>query len=256
MPEGPEVYIATKELRNKFLNNVLNTITIIDQKRYSRKFTMVQEKLPSKVIDIYSKGKKTIMRLDNGFTLMISYGMTGRWSFTESKFTELEFNCGNTTAYWTCSRKLPTCIIQVFKDNIIHGELEKLGHDILGPEINDNTILTTFGKSRKGIAGFLMEQNKFCGIGNYIKAVVLYRTKISPHRKVNELTESQKLELWKCARNVAQESVNAGGGGSYNSNSNSFDITPYQMKVDSFGNKVYSENISGRMTWWVPNVQS
>lgn len=254
MPEGPEVYIASQELRKKFLGCVLNTITVIDEKRYSGKFNVIQEKLPSKVIDIYSKGKKTILRLDNGYTLLISYGMTGRWLYTEGKFTELEFHFENTIAYWTCSRKLPTCIIQIFKDDSVHGELEKLGHDILGPNIKDNMVLSTFGKSKKGIAGFLMEQNKFCGIGNYIKAVVLYRSGISPHRKVSDLSESQKLELWKCARDVAQDAVNAGGGGSYN-NGSTFDITPYQMDVDSLGNKVVSENISGRMTWWVPNVQ-
>ena len=35
-----------------------------------------------------------------------------------------------------------------------------------------------------------------------------------------------------------------------------FDITPYNCKKDTYGNLVTVENIAGRMTWWVPKVQT
>lgn len=254
MPEGPEVYIESQKLRNVVYGKKLTSIVILDKQRYEGKFNSLNESLPSIVTNVYSKGKKTIIQLDNGFGLMISYGMTGRWATDCSKHSELEFKFENKTFFWTSTRKLPTCCVQVFKDDVLKTQLEKLGYDILGSDLSDTTVLDTFGKSRKGIAGFLMDQDKFCGIGNYIKAVVLYRAKISPHRKANELSDAQKISLWKITREVAQEAVAAGGGGSYGGSSQ-FDITPYQMDFDSNGNHVVSENIAGRMTWWVPNVQ-
>jgi formamidopyrimidine-DNA glycosylase len=141
-------------------------------------------------------------------------------------------------------------------------ELDKLGLDIIRDDPDPEKVLAVYGNSRKNICAFIMEQNKFCGIGNYIKAVVLYRCGISPHRKVHELDDGQRWLIWETAKEVAEEAVAAKGMGmrDYKDENGkkvgvSFDITPYNMKKDNHGNKVTAEDIAGRTTWWVPAVQ-
>jgi len=91
----------------------------------------------------------------------------------------------------------------------------------------------------------------------------LYRCKISPHRTVDTLDDGEKWLIWDTAKTVAREAIGAKGMGmrDYKDEDGNvvgvnFDITPYGMKEDSFGNPVISESIGGRQTWWVPAVQS
>jgi formamidopyrimidine-DNA glycosylase len=107
-----------------------------------------------------------------------------------------------------------------------------------------------------------MNQSYFCGIGNYVKAVVLYRCEISPHRKVSDLDDEEKWNIWETSKEVAQEAILAKGMGmrDYRDEDGeivgvAFDITPYNCKQDKKGNPVKAESIAGRTTWWVPVIQ-
>ena len=51
-------------------------------------------------------------------------------------------------------------------------------------------------KTNKKIVAFIMEQNKFAGIGNYIKNEALYLARIDPHRSCNDLNEKEIEELF------------------------------------------------------------
>jgi formamidopyrimidine-DNA glycosylase len=140
--------------------------------------------------------------------------------------------------------------------------IDKLGFDVLRDEISEQTIVGLFGSTTKNICAWMMEQDKIAGIGNYIKAVTLYRCKISPHRRVCDLTDQEKIQIWKMAKAVAKEAVAAEGMGirDYRDESGTvvgvaFDITPYGCKKDQEGRNVLAETIAGRTTWWVPTVQ-
>lgn len=107
-----------------------------------------------------------------------------------------------------------------------------------------------------------MDQKNFAGIGNYIKSVVLYRCGVSPHRKTNELSDEQKWEIWETAKNVAEEAIAAQGMSirDYKNEDGerigvNFDITPYAMNITDNGHTVVCEQIAGRTTWWVPQLQ-
>jgi len=257
-PEGPEVYVMTQKLLKRF--PVGSKLKIINSLHH--RYTIPKNYSNLIIKDIYSKGKKTIVEFNKGLALLISYGMTGHWENKKSDYAQLEFVFENNSYFWTSTRSLPTCSVQFLSHNELEKELDKLGWDIIYDNPSDEEILEIFKGSKKNICAFLMEQSKICGIGNYIKAVVLYRCGISPHRKVDDLETVEKYEIWVMAKDLAHEAIIAQGMGirDYKDEEGyvvgvDFDITPYGYENDSFGNEVITESIAGRTTWWVPIVQ-
>ncbi len=264
-PEGPEVYVMTQKLHRRFPpGHILQSIEPIGD-RY--KDTIPKEflaSLPLKITKITSKGKKTIVKFQKQWSLLISYGMSGHWQLKKNKYAQLRFTFSSVKGdescyYWTSSRSLPTCVVQFLRHTELATEIEKLGYDIIRDDPTPEDVLGLYTGIRKNICAFMMEQDKFCGIGNYVKAAVLYRCEISPHRKVHQLDDGEKWLIWEYAKEVANEAIAAKGMGISDENGVvvgvAFDITPYNCKKDKHGNPSTAENIAGRMTWWVPKVQ-
>ena len=89
---------------------------------------------------------------------------------------------------------------QLYEINNKHKtELDKLGIDILTENFTFKHFMQLTENKKQNICSFLLDQKKFAGLGNYIKNEVLYLSKISPFRKVNNLS---KLELKRIYNNI------------------------------------------------------
>lgn len=262
MPEGPEVYVMTANFKKRFpINTKLIDIKILHQ-RYENIPQDFIDTFPTSIKEIYSRGKKSIINFGE-WSMLVSYGMSGHWETRKNKHAQLHFKFENSDYYWVSSRSLPTCVIQFLKRNELVVELNKLGLDIISDQPSQKQILQVYGNSRRNISAFLLDQTKFSGIGNYIRAVVLYRCGISPHRTVNDLAKAEMVLIWETSKQVAKEAIAAKGMGirDYKDENGDivgvdFDITPYNCEMDSLGNPVISETIGGRTIWWVPNMQN
>jgi endonuclease-8 len=76
--------------------------------------------------------------------------------------------------------------------------VKKLGPDPLngdGPE----KMIAKVAKSRKPIAELLMDQTMFAGVGNIVRAEVLYRARLSPFRVGKDVEEKTLRSMWKDA---------------------------------------------------------
>lgn len=188
--------------------------------------------------------------------------MTGHWTVCKHKYSQLEFIFNTGSYFWTTTRNLTTCLIEFLSLKVIQDKLNKLGIDILSNPKITNIFNVYPPTSRKNICSFLMDQKYFAGIGNYLKAVILYRCRISPYRQVKDITEEEKWNIWVTTKIVAKEAIKKRGMGMRDykdENGNkigvAFDITPYRMKYDKEGYLVLCEKIAGRTTWWVPEKQ-
>jgi endonuclease-8 len=73
--------------------------------------------------------------------------------------------------------------------------LKKLGPDPLngdGPE----KMIAKVAKSRKSIAELLMDQTMFAGVGNIVRAEVLYRARLNPFRPGKDVEERALKSMW------------------------------------------------------------
>jgi formamidopyrimidine-DNA glycosylase len=108
-----------------------------------------------------------------------------------------------------------------------------------------------------------MDQSLIAGVGNYIKSDSLWLARISPLRKVEELSDLELSNLNRSIKHIMRESFQSGGATiqTYKSFDGSEDgytrkFLVYNQEKDPDGNVVTKETTEDkRSTFWVPEVQ-
>ena len=269
MPEGPEVATMARQLRERLKGEVLVDVQVLSG-RYVRHglpagWEDLSKQLPVSICDIRVCGKLIHMDLTSSHILS-TLGMTGWWSFsTGDRHERLRFT---TAAGITFSLNDPRNFgsISVVDQQEVDRRMSQFGPDLL-----NETVLLELFRSRivtkrnrkKIIAEVLMDQRVVCGIGNYLKAEILYRSQVSPWRNVEDLSDEEITAIHDSAVHLINLSYNLRGatiqnyrmpdnnGGLY---SRRFAV--YGQQADPLGNPVVREKTpEGRTTHWVPQLQ-
>jgi formamidopyrimidine-DNA glycosylase len=264
MPEGPEI---------KYIKQICHTYLLYHELVNIQSNSKTVVKLPSKskLIDIQSKGKLLILIFKDYF-LHIHFGLTGWLTFENPDYPkyELTFKKGSSEikAYIDDSRRFSK--LKFLDDNEHNKALDKLGIDIFNKEFTLDFFEKEINKVNKKIVAFLLEQNKFCGIGNYIKNESLYISKIDPYSNTSNLDENDIKNLYDairfCAFSNFVELVKENKELKLDKDELNrlkkevklevpYKYRVYQQETDPSGNKVIKKDISGRKTFYVKEVQ-
>lgn len=274
MPEGPEVKLICDQLNQAIQNCEIISLNILGG-RYARHGPPVQwsnlvECLPIKINNVKCKGKFIYFDLGEDTKKMYltnTLGMSGSWKHEKTKHSHLEMITNKGIIYFNDPRNFGT--LKVVDANELQSKLTSLGYDVL----NDNENIAKFNienfnkikdkKPSMNITKFLMEQKYICGIGNYLKAEILYESKISPHRTLGSLTSEEVECLVKNINEIPRKSYNSRGSSlltytdmNGNTGSNQFTFKVYQRTKDINGYSVIQETTKdGRTTHWVKEIQ-
>ena len=109
----------------------------------------------------------------------------------------------------------------------------------------------------------LLNQSKFCGIGNYLKSEILYACKISPYRILKDLNDRDRKNIYIQSNKIIKASYADGGGSSGdftdldNKKGNyKFKMMVYNKKTDPLGNTIKKETTKDkRTTHWIPDLK-
>ena len=145
-------------------------------------------------------------------------------------------------------------------------KLSSLGPDLLSGEVSLKEFRESLRKgSRKNkpISQLLMDQSVVSGVGNYLKAEILYSTKISPHRLCKDISEEELQSLLYASTSIMKRSYESGGATikNYKSTSGKNGVytrrfAVYNQKTDPLGYTVVREKTADkRTTHWVPELQ-
>jgi DNA-formamidopyrimidine glycosylase len=275
MPEGPEVKSVSVSLNAKLSGHTILDIKINEKSRYYKlkinKFDDV--KFPIFISRIYPKGKKIIFEcLDikmNKIYLVSLLAMTGRWQYTEGDHSGLELklykssfdNCKH--LYFDDPRHFGAFIICLSSQDL-EETMKGVGPDLLNENISFEyyrEILTQKRLSKKEICSFLLEQKYFSGIGNWVRAEVLYESKIAPWRTLGSLSESDIYLLYYYSIKVLRDAFKVRGLTISNyidpeGEHGTYEVKVYGREKDPFDNEVLRSTFSDKRTMhWVPNVQ-
>jgi formamidopyrimidine-DNA glycosylase len=272
MPELPEVARTVRQVKEKIGDSTLNNIKI-HSGRYKRHgspegMDLFLQEAPLKIEDVFFRGKLIIFKLKSlssgqDWWIWNTLGMSGGWKQKKSNHGHLEFITSKGSIFFEDIRNFGTFKFTNSSEQT-NKKIEQLGPDHLSCVISDSEFKKRLQKRSKfTLAEVLMDQKIISGIGNYIKAEALYISRISPHRKVETLTDKEFSRLNSAVLNVIQSSFNNGGATikTYtdikgDSGGFVFYFKVYGRKMCEEGYEVRRETTKDkRTTHWVPELQ-
>lgn len=285
MPEGPEVKIMMGNVAHLSLGQNLLSVEVIKEDFRKKTKGLDQLVLPKRVTEVQTKGKIGYMLLEGGTAIVLTFGMTGnirieptpeyleRRGETEEQYMKhckIRFQVQDTVTgqksqfYFHCMRNFAW--VYYFTGAELGKKLATIGPSILSEEpLEEKLLIVRWRKyNHKTICETLMEQKPISGIGNYIKAEILYRCRIYPLAKVQDLSDSHLWSLYLEARKIAADAYADGGASLYTYTGINGDRSNFKLKlqvydraVDPLGNKVARlQTPDKRTTHWVESLQT
>nr|QBK85530.1 MAG: formamidopyrimidine-DNA glycosylase [Marseillevirus LCMAC101] len=270
MPESPEVKLFAKRLNASFATQQLLRITIVrgpykdnEKEKYKHFREQAESFQPHVIKRVKNKGKWLYFKLDGPeyAALGVHHGMEGSWcNDPDNKhiILELKMKCDQkiTKIYFQDSRRFGTFTLLTKEE--LQKELKKLGPDIF------KMTLEEFDKSLKvkriqkhRLCEALMDQSVISGIGNYLRADIMYLAKLDPKIEVFDLDESDKQRLYNAIRKVSRSSYGSGSTtvGYYESaiHNGGYEFLVYQKAICPKGKKIQTfKDKNGRTVHYVP----
>lgn len=282
MPEGPEVRCISSSLHNTLCGSNLLSFDVGER---SKKIAGIEHlSLPLRLSTITCKGKKSIWifeHLGGELYMTSTLGLTGRFTWIQANNTHITLRFllpsgEERILYYDDSLKYGNVVIYNDPAAVIKA-LKSIGPDLLtyaidlanevsifGEEITAESYLKVVRGKRiqgKQVCNFLMEQKYFSGVGNYLKAEILYRCKFHPNRTLGSLSDYDVETLRIVSLETIYEAYCCNGLTIQNywdpdGIAGTFPVAVYRRDVDPEGRKVIKEKFTdGRTTHWCPDVQ-
>ena len=277
MPEGPEVAFLKEYIHARFRGHVLKDIEI-KWGRYVRhgppaNYETFKESLPLKLTHIDRKGKVTFFHFDKGWCIISKLGMTGWWHAQRAERDKNDSsawmpperqNVQNVIMHFDHKALIYTDIrnfgtLTITQDpKVIGAEMSKLAPDVMDHATTYRVFQERVAQkmSTRLLEDVLMDQTCLvCGIGNYLKAEILYAAKVSPRRPMNKVSQEEWRAIFNAAKRItrlmSKQIVKESTQGYIDS------MKVYRRDTDPHGNIVMSHTAkNGRTTFWVPAVQT
>ena len=258
MPEGPEVYISAAYL-NKLVKGK-NFTKITSNTKSTRN-------LPnkSKIIDITSYGKVIIIQTKD-YYVHVHFGITGWFVRNKPRIYKYILHFGNMKIYLQDRRRFSS--IKILNEEEHKANISKLGIDILSDRFTLKNFMELTKKTKRNICSFLLDQKNFAGLGNYIKNDALYLSKVSPFRKVNNISDLEFRRIYNNIKFVTYSNlVEWHKQYGLRIPKKIKDLSPkklvvpyffyvYEREYDNYNNEVtYIKRLCGRRTFYVKAIQ-
>ncbi|NLP43763.1 MAG: bifunctional DNA-formamidopyrimidine glycosylase/DNA-(apurinic or apyrimidinic site) lyase [Peptococcaceae bacterium] len=218
MPELPEVESIKRTLEKNILKK-----RILDAKIFWPSAVIsvpgedFVELLKDKIIDGLSRrGKYLLLHLDNNYTLIVHFRMTGRLVYykektTVDKHTHVVICLEQGELHYSDIRKFGR--IQIVSTENIHDVpfLAKLGPEPLDESFNFILLGQQLAKKKSSIKAALLDQTVLAGLGNIYTDEALFKAGVLPQRNIESLKVSEIILLYDSICEVLKEGIKAGG---------------------------------------------
>lgn len=252
MPEGVEVSLLVKRLNSELTDCILTKVKVLGGRYYRhgdpKGFIGFNKSLPLKIIQIGNKGKFIYIILEDEWVIWLTLGMSGFVHQGDKiKHDNIEFLTPCFNFYFNDMRNFGTIEFHQGFD-LLEKKLKTLGFDPLQEKISFTDFQKILKPNQK-IGEFLINQKYIAGVGNYLRADILYKSKIHPFSLIKNIPEEKLKDLLTNIYFIMKRSYQKQQNGKYK-------FLIYQQKEDKFGNPIeHEKNKIGRTIWFVPNVQ-
>ena len=194
MPERAEVQVFCDALQKNFGEASILNIEYIGGRFLKENKQPI--KLPINNIEFNARGKLLFVKSsDSDINLCFTLGMTGSFSPKRGKHSAIKFETSKGGFFFDDIRHFGT--FRILNSFELENKLNKLKWDPLKEDYSKIIIGSIKKFSKKDICSILLNQDIFSGVGNYLRAEILYDSKISPFRKVENLTDTDIVNILK-----------------------------------------------------------
>ena len=183
MPELPEVQILVDELSSRLAGAGIEAIEIRDAK-----IRLAHNIVGKKIRRVRRRGKNIIFDLSDDLHLLVHLRMTGWFEFAKPRRYRAAIRTGKGTAYFEDGRRFG--VMEVLTTAELRRALAELGPEPLAGEGVD---FSRVAKTARAIKIALLDQRLMAGLGNIYASESLWRARINPRRRSNQL----KTPEWK-----------------------------------------------------------
>jgi DNA-formamidopyrimidine glycosylase len=275
MPEGPEVKRMADQLQ-RWVGCELLSPPLVGG-RYADVYPTGWDEFAAtvavgvKVTGVAAKGKFLYWTFDNDWSMWVTLGMSGTWAQNPDKHEAMKLyfmpGTDDDTISFVDARHFGTVRFVKGKE-ALDEKLRSMRWDSLEKDHSTTAIWWFLQDARKNlhdkpISVVLMDQSIFPGIGNYLRAEILYASKVSPWRLLKDVTYEELDIILKNARSIMLTSYQSGGAtiATYrdpegNKGQAQSRFACYGRKHDPLGNPVVKEQTpDGRTIHWVKELQ-
>lgn len=272
MPEGPEVAVVGDWLHTQLTGKI---ITSIQLGNYNKPNAQTLIGLPqSKVEGVCTHGKK-IFICTSHYVLQSSLIMTGKWTYTYGNNSKIALTLCESSVHGLIQYnpiyfddKLGMGWLHVFTYSEYFDKKSKSAPCL----IRNNVSFELFVQRilwDKPLYLVLNDQKIIEGIGNYLRAEILYAARLSPHRLVTSLSHDDLFRLYTCTITIMKKSYECGGcalkdythpeGKEKSTYANYLRVYGREDGISADGYPIVNEVLQGdtnnQKMWWCPSLQ-
>lgn len=215
MPEIPEMEVYKKHLRDKVIHKKIVDIEINREKSINVNFEKFKDMVNDQLIVFVSRrAKHLIITLGNGFYLVAHLMLGGRIYYAAPE--ENIKNKGSVVLKFYDHSKLYFINLRlgwlhVYTEQEMDEKFSKLGPEPLSGFLTVEKLAEMLSQRKGNIKPLLTEQEFIAGIGNCYSDEILFRAKIRPDRKANDLNFTEVNNLFAAISTTLEEAINNGG---------------------------------------------
>ena len=220
MPELPEVETVSQGIKSKLLNHKISKVIVKRRDLRFRMDTKLEQKITNtKINSVSRRAKYILINLDNGLTVIIHLGMSGRIvvEYLKSsknifKHTHLEIiTTGKKKMKFIDPRRFGSVLLHETNNLNTHKLIKNLAPEPLTKEFNATYLFKALKGRSANIKSIIMNQFIVVGVGNIYASESLYKAKIRPGRQAKSLSLTECVLLAKSIKKVLKRSIKLGG---------------------------------------------
>lgn len=217
MPEMAEVETVRNVLKKQILHKKIKDLKVLYPKMIQTNINDFKKNLINEeFIDIKRKGKYLLFETNNYF-LISHLRMEGKYfiknaneDIIKHEHVIFTFN-DNTTLRYHDVRKFGVMFL-VKKDELNKvKELNKLGYDVNDKNLTPSYLLDKLKNKKLPIKTVLLDQKIISGLGNIYADEVLFKSKINPLKKANEINEFEANAIISSSKEIIDKAISLGG---------------------------------------------
>ncbi len=214
MPEGPEIRRAADRLADILEGRVVESARF-GQARLRRHGKTLSG---HKVTRLETRGKALLTHFEHGWTIYSHNQLYGVWKIARRgklpntrRSLRLALHTAEHSALLYSASDISLWRTEEVEQ---HPFLQRIGPDILSPELDWREIASRLQDDRfrrRSLAALYLDQAFIAGIGNYLRAEILFDAGLHPDRRPAELSRGEIGKLARSTLAISQRSYDTGG---------------------------------------------